>query len=189
MAKRLKHRRGQAGAEALVTYGVVVVVVAGAVVLLSNTGIFKQTTCEKYKVGFSEVVPKDWAIYRDSDRVALQLENWADHDLDITNINLSIGTISCTSYASFVLPAGSSGLTVLLCQPKLSDRYVVGECYSSEVTIDYVNTVLDQPYKSSGRLTGSYEAGSVATTTSTTTTTLDNPPQVILVSPSDGANL
>jgi hypothetical protein len=173
----------------LVTYGVVVVVVAGAVVLLSNTGVFRQTSCEKYKVGFSEVVPRDWAVYQDSGRVALQVENWADNDLEITGVNLAIGGVSCTGYASFVLPAGSKALTVLLCPSGFSGRYLVGECYSSEVTIDYVNKVLDQPYKSSGRLMGAFEAGSVATTTSTTTTTLDDPPQVILVSPSDGANL
>lgn len=67
--------RTQSSLELITIYGFVVVSIAGVVLLLSQSEIFGQGSCKKYAIGFSEIVPRDWAAYGDSNVVVLKLEN------------------------------------------------------------------------------------------------------------------
>jgi hypothetical protein len=188
---------GQAGVESLVTYGVVVMISAAAVIYLSQTGVFRQVECEKYRVGFSEVVPADWGVYREGNNILIHLNNWASYPVEITGVNVSLRDVTCAASTSVLMDAGGKTLVALDCSsgPGISDRFLPGECFTADVSVYYINRVLDNPHQSKGKLLGSIEEGemvvtstSSTTTTTTTSTTLaiipaDDPPVVELISP------
>jgi len=57
--KNFNSRKAQAAIELLTSYGWVILAGIGAVVLLSQMGTFTASSCDKSKMGFSQVVPVD----------------------------------------------------------------------------------------------------------------------------------
>jgi hypothetical protein len=201
----LKSVRGQSGVEVLVSYGWVVVVAVVGVFLLNQMGVFKPIPCERNKIAFSEVVPLDWGVYVGSNSVVMQVENYAGEDVVITGVNVSsLRGVECVQDMLGVsLGSGERTVLIVNCSvnPSVPDRFLVGECYWSEVSIAYFNTILEESYRSSGRLSGPVEQGvgavsavittnvaatTVAVTTTTTTLDFELPPVVELIEPIDG---
>lgn len=198
-------KKAQVGVEMLITYGVVILVVVGGVIILSRTGVFNPVPCEKNRLGFSQVVPTDWAVYRGNNVVVATVENWAGYRVGITAISVSLGGIVCTSDVSGVLDAGGKGVYIINCpsNPTLSEKYRLGDCYTADVSLTYLNRDSEtmSKYESKGKVSGPIEEGMAATTItttaapqtttipSTTTTTIDLPPEVWLIQPADGSSI
>jgi hypothetical protein len=188
-------KKGQSGMELLMTYGWVAVVGVGAIILLSQMGTFRPASCDKTRVGFSQVNPSDWGVYRDSNVAIIKLENVAGDSLEVTGVNLLLDNITCHFAASAVIQPGVDVFVRLVCSdtPRLSERFNRGDCYRGDLVITYVNKVTGSSDESKGKISGPIEEGNIVTTTSTssttsttaliTTTTVDNPPLVELVEP------
>ncbi|MBN2251154.1 MAG: hypothetical protein JW724_03655, partial [Candidatus Altiarchaeota archaeon] len=170
-----KNFRGQSGVDLLMSYGWIVVVGVGAVVILSQMGLFSDTLvpCSKNQMGFAQVVPADWAVYRGSNMLVLTVENDAGDPVEITGVSAVLGDVECSLETSAVMEAGGRGVYVVGCSvdPSVSGFFNLGSCYTADVAVAYRNVVTGNAYESRGRLSGSVEEGLVTTTTSTTTTT------------------
>ena len=193
---KLNGGKGQSGIEVFTTYGWVVLVAVGGILILSQVGVFRPSHCDKSRIGFSQVVPVDWAAYMSPDSFALKLENWAGDAVSVTGVTVSLQQVDCGGAASIGIGAGDSTVVALSCVGSMSEKYAVGDCYSADVDITYVNQRSGNIEKSKGKVRGSIEVGAVATsttttstsTTTTTTTTSTSttttiPPELELLSP------
>lgn len=166
-------RKGQSGIDLLMTYGWIVVVGVGAVIILSQTGVFNPVSCTKNRLAFSQTVPTDWAVYRSSNTLVLNVENLAGDDVEIKKILAALGGLECSLETSAVIEPGGEAVFVLACStdPSLSDRFNPGSCYNAEISVTYKNTFTGNTYDSKGTISGPVEEGLRTTTSSTTTTT------------------
>ena len=148
------------------TYGWIFVVGIGAVIILSQMGTFTPVPCEKNKFGFSQVMPTDWAVYIDSNRIVSRIENLAGDNVRFTGMNVTLGGVECISADTIVMEPGKAVIVILNCSdaPNLKDQYVKGSCYLADVSINYIASASGVNYVSKGTVRGSVEEGSVTTT-------------------------
>ncbi len=161
-----KIRGGQSSLEFLVAFGLLILVIAIAVVVVWQTGVLRPASCEKYKTGFSQVVPVDWAAYRDSNTLVLSVENQAGYDVNVTDASANVGDVMCSSTLGMVMRLGDRIPITLSCSgaSTLSNKYVAGDCYSADVRISYVNTGTGNSHESRGKIRGAIEGGATTTT-------------------------
>jgi len=191
-------KKGQSGVELMMTYGWVVVVGVGAVILLSQMGSFHPVPCEKNRFGFSQVIPTDWGIFRDSNIMIVKLENLAGDPVEVLDATVTLENITCKPDSAVPINPGTDVFLKLKCssEPSLSEKYNGGDCYRADATFVYQNNVTGYSDESKGNIRGVIEEGNVVTTTtttstttttttSTTTTTVDLPPDLELISPCD----
>lgn len=159
-------KKGQSGVDLVMTYGWILVVGVGAVIILSQMGTFNPAPCEKNKFGFSQVMPTDWAVYIDSNRIVSKIENWAGGKVRVTGMNVTLGGVECISKDTINMAPGGSSIIILKCSdsPNLKDVYIKGSCYIAEASVDYVDSG-NVSYASKGTVRGTIEEGSVTTTT------------------------
>ena len=157
----------------MMTYGWIVVVGVGAVVLLSQMGTFRPSPCEKNRFGFSQVIPLDWGVFRDSNVIIVKLENLAGNQIEVTNATVVLGNITCVAESSIVMDQGTDAFLKLICanNPRLSVIYNRGDCYRADGTFKYTDKVTGFSDESKGNIRGVIEEGNVVTTTTVTTTT------------------
>jgi len=151
----------------VMTYGWIFIVGIGAVIIISQTGVFNQAPVDKTKYGFSQVVPVDWGVYMDSNRIVSRIENWAGDKVNVTDMIVSLDEVLCESSDSVIIGPGESRTVVMQCSssPSLSDRYVKGSGYIADVTIKYMDITSGEMYSSKGTVRGPVEEGGVTTTT------------------------
>ncbi len=189
--------------EFLTVAGLIILVITIAVVVTWQTGVLQPASCDRYKIAFSQVMPTDWAAYRDSNTLVLRVENKGGYTVNVTDANAAVGDVSCTATPSQVMKPGDSAFIILNCSgtPTLSSKYMAGGCYRADVGIRYLNIKTGDSHKSNGNIRGAVEEGAVAITTSTSTTSTstttttsttisgDSPPSVMLISPLDGSTI
>ena len=151
----------------VMTYGWIFVVGVGAVILLSQMGSFTPVPCDKNKFGFSQIMPVDWAVYIDSNRMVSKIENLAGGKVQVTGMNVTLGDVTCTSTDTVVMNAGQSAIVILTCPgtTKLKDNYLKGSCYTANVTISYLDVSSNANSVSKGTIRGPVEEGNATTTT------------------------
>ena len=153
----------------VMTYGWIFVVGIGAVILMSQMGSFTPAPCEKTKYGFSQLMPIDWGVYIDTNRIVSKVENWAGDDVRVIGMHVSLDDVSCDSSDIVYMAPGKSAVIIMTCanSPKLSDKYIKGSCYTAAVTINYIDVASGATYESKGTVRGPVEEGNVTTTTLT----------------------
>jgi|WetSurMetagenome_2_1015567.scaffolds.fasta_scaffold192690_2 hypothetical protein len=163
------NRRGQSGVDMVMTYGWIFVVGIGAVIIMSQMGTFTPVPVEKTKYGFSQLMPVDWGVYMDSNRIVSKIENWAGDKVQIIGMHVAIDDVSCDSSGIVTMSPGQSAIIIMTCSdsPSLADKFIKGSAYTAEVTISYVDVASGATYVSKGTVRGPVEEGSVTTTTST----------------------
>jgi hypothetical protein len=151
----------------VMTYGWIFIVGIGAVIIMSQMGTFTPAPVEKTKYGFSQLMPIDWGVYIDSNRIVSKIENWAGDKVNITSMHVAIGDVLCDSTGNVILGPGDSAVIIMNCadSPSLSDKFVKGNGYTAEVTITYKDVASGETYVSKGTVRGPIEEGSVTTTT------------------------
>ncbi len=161
-------KRGQSGVDMVMTYGWVFLLGVGAVILLSQMGTFTSQSCDKVKFGFSQIMPVDWAVYIDSNRMVSRIENLAGGTVNVTGMNMTLGDVTCTSTDTIVMDPGQAAIVVLNCpnSPSLEDKFVKGSCYMADVTINYLDASSGATSVSKGTIRGPMEEGNVTTTMS-----------------------
>ncbi|MFZ2455253.1 MAG: CARDB domain-containing protein [Candidatus Altiarchaeia archaeon] len=151
----------------VMTYGWIFVVGIGAVILMSQMGLFMPAPVEKTKYGFSQLMPVDWGVYMDSNQVVSRVENWAGDKVQIIGMHVALDEVSCDSAGTVLMEPGRSAIIIMTCSdsPSLSDKFVRGSGYIAEVTISYIDVASGAAYVSKGTVRGPVEEGSVTTTT------------------------
>ena len=151
----------------VMTYGWIFVVGIGAVIIMSQMGTFTPAPCEKTKYGFSQVMPVDWGVYMDSNRIVSKIENWAGDKVQLIGMHVALDDVSCDSTGTVLMGPGQSAIVIMNCSdsPSLSDKFIKGTCYTAEVTITYIDVASSANYVSKGTVRGPVEEGSVTTTT------------------------
>ena len=171
-------KKGQSGIEQLASYGWVVFIGVGALVLLYLAGQFRPAPCEKNTFGFSGVVPVDWEVYRDSGNMVAKVEGGVGEPVIVRNATANIGDLQCFLKSPVVIEPGTEVFLELECPgpPGIPERFEKGDCYKSDLEIVYYNTVAGSYADSKGVVRGSIAEGSfippttAPTSTSTTTT-------------------
>ncbi|MCK4492310.1 MAG: hypothetical protein KAU03_06775 [Candidatus Altiarchaeales archaeon] len=204
-----KVRGGQSSLEFLVAFGLLILVIAIAVVVVWQTGVLHPASCDKFKTAFSQVEPVDWAAYGSSNVLVLRVENRAGYAVNVTYASADVDDVTCVSALGVVMEPGDGAHIILNCSGTrpLSDKYLTGDCYKADVELRYVNIRTGNSHESRGGIRGAIEEGDVTTTTSMTSTTStsttvtstssttstiaagDNPPKVMLISPPDGSTI
>ena len=176
--------KGQSGVESLLSYGWIILVAVGAIILLSNMGTFKPVPCEKKSFGFSYVIPLDWAVYRENNIIVAEIENQGSNAINLLKAEFIVGNTVCSNETNLYLEPGIRKIIIVNCSEvdRLTDTHLAGDCYDMSATLSYL--ISGTGYKSKGKLYGKIEEGisstgissittstSDATTSSTTSTT------------------
>jgi hypothetical protein len=146
--------------ELMSTYGWVVFVGVGAMVLLSQMGTFNPTSCSKTSSGFSQVVPSDWSVFVNSNALIIYVQNWAGDPVEVTSVNLSMGSgVQCGVETHVQIDSGSNSSLVLQCSESLADsgKFKPGDCYTGELVLTYTNMRSGNSDVSKGKIRGSIE--------------------------------
>ena len=163
------NRRGQSGIDMVMTYGWIFVVGIGAVIIMSQIGTFTPVPVERTKYGFSQLMPIDWGVYIDTNRIVSRVENWAGDNVTVIGMHVMLDDVSCDSSDIVYMSPGQNATIIMKCSdsPSLSDKYIKGSAYTAQVTISYVDIASGATYESKGTVRGPLEEGSVTTTTLT----------------------
>jgi len=178
----MKLSSGQSGVDSLLSSGWVVIVGVCAIIVLSQMGAFRSAPCSKNSFGFSQVVPTDWAAYRENNIAVISIENWAGDPVDLSESRVSIGDVTCSNVSPITLNSGDRAILVLECSqnPGLSDKYLSGDCYTGSVSFTYFNARTQNPGYSKGKVSGPVEdsfmslpsTSSIISTSSSSSTTV-----------------
>ncbi len=169
---RIKNRNAQVAIEFLSNYGWVVLVGLTAIIVISQMGTFRPTSCDKMRTGFSEVVPVDWSVSAGSSSMVLFVQNWAGDPVEISNVSVFFtGGGNCSLVGADIdMTPGNSTWVFLNCSFG-SGGYPEEDCFSSELVFDYVNMRSLNSGFSKGKIRGSFESLTIMTTTTTTSST------------------
>jgi hypothetical protein len=170
-----KNSSGQSGVDLMLSYAWIVILGAGAIIILSQSGSFNEVKCEHNTFGFSQIVPADWAVYRDTNTVVLRIQNIAGDPVEIAGITAAIGNTSCIKSNAVPLNTGGEAIVVLDCSGGSAalEEYALGSCYIGDIEFKYVNTRTQSEGTSKGRIRGPVEEG-FATDLTTPQTTLES---------------
>lgn len=131
---------GQASIEYTTIYIFVLVVIAIGAVAVWQTGVFTPVQ-DKYTtfgiIGFSQVIPSDFALYHDTENLSLKLKNNAGDSVSVDQISSDIGDISCNSNPAASITPGDSIYIQIRCSG--ISKYPKGGYFSSNITISYTN--------------------------------------------------
>jgi len=185
MGNLRRFRAGQSSVEYFTTYAWVIIVALIGVYVLWQMGAFKPPVPKRGFLGFSQIIPVDWALSASTNQFHIQLRNEAGDLLTIiavgvtTNVSWS-GTVDCSPGppAPVAMNPGKEDLVTLNCTgpPSVSDLYEVGDYYEADVVVEYVNEVevdgrtVYQMHKSVGKLFGPVESAKAIPLNTTTTT-------------------
>jgi hypothetical protein len=168
------YKRGQVAVENIFLYAAVIVVVVIGIILVWQSGIFKPQPGKKGFVGFSQVVPTDWAAST-TDKVYLSLRAEGDAPLVVNRIgvNASFPRVQCElgPDQSNEIFAGGTRIFKIVCSG-LNRTYDIGEEYEMDVVVNYTNTLSKRTHISVGKIYGlmEYIEGDWEPATTTTTT-------------------
>ena len=186
MNNRRKPREGQVALENLLVYAIIIITILVGLVILWQMGLFNPPIGKKGYVGFSQVVPADWIVSSDENKVYLRLKNEAESDVIIPayGVNITMGRVKCKlgPDEGIGLPMGGSRILMIYCDnsPSISQEYYVGGYFEGDVAISYTNLLTNKNHESIGRLYGVVEGyvpvngngtTSTVTTSSLVTTT------------------
>lgn len=155
----MKSVKGQGGLDLMISYGWVIIVGILAAVLFYGMGFLNPVSCDNTRVGFSQVMPQDWEIYPGENKITVHVENWAGEAAEITEVNATLGDVSCRgSPMAVALDPGEAATLSVDCLggAKMADRYYPGSCYTAHVSISY-EYPYGESYKSAGTLKGRAE--------------------------------
>lgn len=155
---KISSGKGQSSLEFLMTYGWAIVVIAVALLVLGQWGVFNPAmNVRPTYLGFWGVTPFDFS-YKSNGNLALSLQNNViDGDITITHINVSAGGLS---YSSDPLNINiSSGSMKTYSTSGLSGG-PLGGSYTIFVTIEYFDNRIGPgtTMRSSGSIQGNVEA-------------------------------
>jgi hypothetical protein len=153
--------RGQTAVEYLMTYGwaiLIILIVAG---VLAYYGIFAPAGfLGPTARGFGQVqVLNPWSVVASDGEITLNLANRVGGEINITNIEYTIGTMSVncdTDPAESVIASGSDA--VMDCTPSSGwTAQTAGDTYSATVIINYAYpSGPTADFSTSGTITGTY---------------------------------
>jgi hypothetical protein len=150
-------KKAQSAIEFLSNYGWVILVGISSVVILSNMGAFRMGSCERLSYGFSQIVPTDWVVSLSTSSMVIVLENWAGDQLEITKASVVIADAECSYDGSVLVEPGANAVFTLNCSEKLKNARSIGECYTSDVSVEYKNARSGNSDTSKGKLRGTIE--------------------------------
>ena len=156
--------KGQASLEFLMTYGWAIIIIAVALLVLYQWGVFNpQGKMEPTYLGFWGVVPMDF-VYRSNGDVEFTLQNnIIDGNLNITCINITyLDTLYTTGplgTASIPLSAGNTSNRKIAKDLTHFSAVTHGTSFNVFMAIDYIDNRLNSSYvfKSSGTIQGNVE--------------------------------
>ncbi len=148
-------RKGQAALDFLMTYGWAIALVVIIAAVLFALGIFDTSNFIGNKAaGFSGVAVKGWGMST-AGQFTLKLSNQVGQPINITNVNITIGSTTTSIAPS---PAISLGVGVdtstLNTTGNPFGSQASGTGYNAKVVINYVDTNANFNYTTSGTLTG-----------------------------------
>ena len=170
--KNIRHRKAQAAIELISSYGWVILMGIGAIIVLSQMGIFNPTLCPKSSYGFSQIVPKDWVAWIETDAVLIYVANWAGDEMQVTTGTVDLGEgVNCTLLYPVTFLPGDEALLIFDCAGTLlnSKKYSEGSCFTAQVSFNYTNTNTGGSEQSKGKIRGTMGRSNTITTTSSTT--------------------
>jgi hypothetical protein len=142
---------------------VVLVSIVGILVLW-QIGLFTPPVPKRGSMGFSQLMPTDWAVSTD-DLAYVRLKNDAGIPVKIPvgGLDLMVQNVRCNSSPSpsenVTIKPGTSRLFILQClsPPTVSENFKAGDYYEGDLTMDYVNTVSGRYHISVGKVFGPIE--------------------------------
>lgn len=138
--KFLKGGSGQASVEYTILYLFLLIVIAIGAIAVWQMGAFTPIET-KYStfgtVGFSQVIPSNFALYSDTENLSLQLKNNAGDSILVDRISADIGDISCSSDPAVSITSGGIIYVQILCSGV--SKYSRGNYFSGNLTISYTN--------------------------------------------------
>ncbi|MBD3261393.1 MAG: hypothetical protein GF334_06860, partial [Candidatus Altiarchaeales archaeon] len=174
-------KKGQVILEKSVLYAVTVLAALVALLILYRMGVFSTFFIDSGIAGFSVVEVEDYVVSADN-RIHLVLRNTGVSDVEIPPNNVYVKTryVDCGWGGEFadgvddlkqqeikVYSVDCSGAS-----PKLTSVYRVGDPYTLDVTIKYLNPDTGKTHESVGKVWGKLELETDVRFASTTTTTL-----------------
>ncbi len=145
-------KKAQAGLDFLMTYGwalLLIVLVVGALFAL---GIFDVGSFLGSKAsGFAQLSPVGWRL-SSVGALTVMLENHAGTHVNVTAINATMGTETVNYGTAFTMATGAQSSTTTV--GTFSSPGSVGDSYSIEVVISYIDTSTGFQYVDSGTVTG-----------------------------------
>ena len=159
---KISSGKGQSSLEFLMTYGWAIVVIAVALLVLGQWGVFNPAmNVRSTYLGFWGVTPVDFN-YRGNGDLALSLQNnIIDGDINITRINVSAGGMSYSSPAlNLPIASGSRRRWDLYASDSHFTGGAMGGNYNIFVTIEYIDNRIGSGtvMRSSGNIQGNIEA-------------------------------
>ena len=156
--------KGQASLEFLMTYGWAIVIIAVALMVLYQWGVFNpQGNMKPTFLGFWGVVPMDF-VYRSNGDVEFTLQNnIIDGNLNITCINITYMDKQYTTgplgLNSIPLSAGNTSRRIITKDVTYFSTGTPGTSYNVFMAVDYIDNRLNSSYvfKSSGTIQGTIE--------------------------------
>lgn len=153
--------KGQASLEFLMTYGWAIIIIITVLLVAWRMGVFNPAgTLRSTSLGFWGVKPFD-CNYKSNGDLTLSLQNNVGGDINITEINVSVGGKSYST-GTFVLPISVGNITkweVLQTTSGLP-KYSAGSSYNIFVSIEYIDSRLGSgtTFRSSGDIRGTVES-------------------------------
>lgn len=145
-------RKAQAGLDFLMTYGwalLLIVLVVGALFAL---GIFDLGSFTGSKAsGFAQVGVVGWQL-TSAGAFTMQFENHAGTNINVTEINATLGTQSLNYSTEFTLDNGQQSSSIAV--GTFSNPGNSGTSYDIAVEIAYTDTETGFDYRDSGTVTG-----------------------------------
>jgi hypothetical protein len=158
------NKKGQAALEFLMTYGWAIIIIAVALVVLYQWGVFNpQGNMRPTFLGFWGVVPGDF-VYRSNGEMLFTLQNnIIDGSLNITCYNITYldePYSSCKDGPMTPVSLSAGNMTPPITLSGAFSKASPGTSFSAFMEIEYVDNRLDDSptFRSSGTISGAVEA-------------------------------
>ena len=159
-------RKGQSSLEFLMTYGWAIIVVAVAVLVLGQWGVFNPAmNVRSTYLGFWGVVPLDFSYNSHGDLKVSFQNNIMEGDINITRINVSSGGKSYSTDVNLFIASGTlyawpSSTTSLSGTTSGLPGGQTGGSYNMLMSIEYKDSRVgnETVFRSSGTIQGNIEA-------------------------------
>jgi hypothetical protein len=170
-----RKRKGQA-VEYLTNNAWAILVVLIGVIALWQMGVFKPPIPERGSMGFSQLKPTDWAVSIENNAY-VRIKNNAGVEVKIEAgwITLDVYQVSCNSLPTpatdLYMNPGASRIFIFHClyNPKISDRFKIGDYYEGDMVIRYTNLDSGSEHTSVGKIFGPIEGPTPFGETTTST--------------------
>ena len=153
--KPMKSAKGQASIEYLMTYGWAILIIAVAVVVLYQMGVFKPFPTPPGCTGFSQVRPVDWKASKAGSNLTLVLSNDAGVKIQLKEINATVNGKECTKLP--ITDEMRAGQTLAVGIQDCLGVPEVKEYYRADMVISYKHIASGLDHNSVGECHGSAE--------------------------------